>query len=157
MGGFLLNGLIDVRLLAAVPAAPLAPTQAEMNAGTPLVGAENSEELTAINGFRLTSEGVATGGYAGLNVGSLTGSSSYAASSLVWRADSVVEVIFSAVAKSATQQWLAFSQKGHGAGLRSTIFPVTISNRQEGLDPVAAQVFEAFFSLDVPYDAVQAA
>lgn len=158
MAGYLLNGTIEVRLLTSLPASPTAPTQSELNAGTDLVGSATAEELIEITGWQKTTEAVPTGGYAGLSVGSLAGPSSYPASSLRWRADDTSETIFSAVAETTTLQWVSFAQQGHASGERATIFPVTISVREEGVArDTEAHSFRADFSLTPPYAATQAA
>lgn len=157
MAGYVLNGVIEVRLLTSVPAAPLAPTQAELNGGTDLVGSETAEELITITGWQKTTEAIPTGGYAGLNQGSLAGPSSYPQSSLTWRSDDTAETIFTAVAETATLQWVSFAQRGHSSGNRASIFPVSISVREEGVERGAAQSFRADFSLTPPYAATQAA
>ena len=157
MAGFLLNGLLKAPKLGTIPAAPTAPTQAELAAGTDLVGSETAEELTDINGWEKTTESAPTGGYAGLNVGALAGPASYPQSSLTWRMDDTVETIFTAMAETTTLSWIYFSQQGLSSGNRSYGFPITVASRQESLARGVPHSFRADCSLTPPYIATQAA
>lgn len=157
MAGYLLDGVINVALLTTLPATPTAPTQAELAAGTDLIGTKQTEELIQINGWQKDTESIPTPGYAGTDVGSLAGSSSYGASSLVHRADDTSEVIYTALDETTTLQWVAFAQQGFSSGNRAVIFPVTIPVQEESVERNVPHSFRTDFSVTPPYKAVQAA
>lgn len=99
-GRFILNGRIKVRFLTALPAVPTAPTQAELNAGVNLLGTPQAEELVEIAGFEVQPSSLPTPGFAGVQVGNVSGESTYPDSTLVFYKDDVTTTIFVAMARA---------------------------------------------------------
>ena len=147
MSGWLVDGTMAAALLTSAPSNTAAPTQAEITAGTDLVGSSTTEELLTVDGFRVNVETVPAGGLSSLIQGSLTGPSTFQASSMTWRADDTSTTIFTAVAESATTQYILLMPQGQSSGNRSYHFPVTIDNLDEPITPGVPHTFVASFSV----------
>lgn len=157
MGAFLLDGVIRVPRLASLPVDPDAPTQAELGAGTNMVGTKQTEELIGIDGWEKQPTSIPLPGYAGTEVGTLAGEQSYPESTLTWRKDNASEVIYAAAGETTTLHWMYFAQDGLASGNEAEGFPVTIASRERSKQRNVPNSFTSSYSLSPPYKATQAA
>jgi hypothetical protein len=155
-GRYLLNGRLKMRFLATLPVAPLAPTQAQLNAGVNLIGSQQEEELVEITGWEVQTSSIPTPGYAGITVGNVAGEQTYPDSSLTWYKVDTTEVIYSAMDDGVTG-YLAFMPDGQGVGKEVDLYPVTVASRPRSPARNAAHTFKANFSVAAPYKGTQAA
>lgn len=153
---FVLDGRIKVYWFDTIPAAPLAPTQSEITGADSLIGTKQGEELIEINGWEKSPSTIPLPGYAGRAVGALAGEVTYAQSSLAWRMHETTRTIYALMVDDAAG-WVGFAQDGVAATKEMEIFPATVAAKNRRKARNAANAFEAFFSIEAPYNATQAA
>lgn len=156
MARFVLDGNLDVRFLASLPTDPNAPTQAELTAGVSLVGTKQTEELVEINGYELQTSTIPTPGMAGLATGNVGGEQTYPDSSIMVYKDDTSELIYASQTQGTTGFYY-LSLDGLGSGEESEGFPVTVLSRPRAKAAKTGHKFTVNTSVDVPYDATQAA
>lgn len=156
MGRYILNGRLKMRFLTALPAVPTAPTQAELNAGTNLIGTAQAEELVEIVGFEVETSSLPTPGFAGVQVGNVAGESTYPDSALVFYKDDTVTTIFTALASNVSG-YLAMMRDGQAATKEVELFPVFVASRVRAVARNAPHTFRANMSVGTPYLGTQGA
>lgn len=156
MARFILDGRMACVWLTSIPATPTAPTQAELGAGTDLIGTAQAEELVEITGFAVQTSSLPTPGFAGTTVGNVAGEQTYPDSSMAFYKDDTSETIYTALADDTTG-WLALCPDGLGSGEECDLFPATVASRVRRPARNAPAIFDVNFAIDVPYKATQAA
>lgn len=156
MGRFVAEGRMKAVLVTAALASNAAPTQAEIAAGTELVGDDNSEAMVEIIGFQVQNNTIATPSYASLTVGNVAGQQTVPDSAMEWYKDDTDETIYSAVA-AGTTGWIILMHDGIGAGEESEVWPVSVSTRPRLPQQNAAHRFRANYATGAPIYGTQAA
>jgi hypothetical protein len=156
MSKYSLDGQFAASMLASAPAVLAAPTQAEITAGTDLVGSTTTEELRDIRGFVPSGANLSTKGYSSNKAGSIVGAVSYPLAELEWMLDDVSSVIDTAIVEG-TKVWLVFMREGQAATNSCEVFPATIAAKFPSYEDDVVHTFVGQFSHDVPVDGVQAA
>lgn len=156
MSRFTLDGRLAARYLSTIPATPTAPTQAELTAGTDLVGTKQAEELADIQGFEPAPSSVPTPGYAGAVTGNVAGELTYPDAVLSFYKDSASSTIYSALA-TGTTGWIFLGQDGLGSGEEGELFPIEVVSRIRRKARNAPNIFDVTMTTDAPYECTQAA
>jgi hypothetical protein len=156
MSRFTLDGRIAVYLLTTLPSTPTAPTQAEIAAGTNLVGTKQAEELVDIQGFEAAPTSLPTPGYAGPLTGQVSGELTYPDGVLSWYKDSASSTIYSLMVVDL-DAFIFIAQDGLGSGEEGQLFPVLVADRNRRKARNAPNIFDVTMNTGVPYECVQAA
>lgn len=156
MSRFVLGGRAKARWLTSLPSTPLAPTQAELDGGTDLIGTPQAEELMDIQGFAVQPSSIPTPGYAGTLVGNVPGDQTYPDSVLSFYKDTASSTIYSALARGNTG-WVAVMYDGQASTNEVDLFPATVVSRVRRPALNAPHIFDVNFAIDVPYEGTQAA
>lgn len=154
MARFILDGQVVIKWLTSLPTDPNAPTQAELNAGTDLIGTAQAEELVEIRGFEVQTSSIPTPGYSGTLVGNVAGEQTYPDSTLAFYKDDASSTIYTALASGNTG-WVYIMMDGQGSGLEALGFPATVASRVRRPARNAPHIFDVNFAIDVPYEATQ--
>ena len=156
MARIVVEGLIAVQWLTSLPSDPDAPTQAELTAGTALVGTSQAEELVEIRGFEIQTSTLPTPGYASNVVGNVSGEQSYPDSTLSFYWDDTTQTIYTALAPG-NSGWVYIAFDGLGSGNEALGFPATVASRVRRPARNAPHIFDVNFAVSAPYNATQAA
>ena len=128
MTRYVLDGRLKAVFLTSAPAALAAPTQAELNAGTDLIGTGAGEGLENIDGFVVQPNIIPTPDYTGLQVGTVAGDQTVPESVLSFYKDTTVETIYNALAADVTG-YVVFMMDGQASGEESDVWPITVTSR----------------------------
>lgn len=156
MGRFVAEGRMKAVLVTSAPATLSAPTQAEIAAGTDLVGSDQAEALVEIVGFQVQNNTIATPSYASLTVGNVAGQQTVPDSAMEWYKDDTDSTIYSAVAEGTTG-WIILMHDGIGAGEECEVWPVSVSTRPRLPQQNAAHRFRANYATGAPVYGTQVA
>lgn len=150
------NGLLIVQHLASLPTDPEAPTQAEITAGTGVIGAQGGEELFEIEGFVLESTDLPMPGFHKITVPTLPGPQNYPTSRLSFYEDDTTKTLETLFADGSSG-FLAFMREGIGATNDVTIYGYSVgSNEPRWVHSVVA-IFDVNLSITERHKGTQAA
>ena len=153
---FVLDGRIAVRHKATAFTAPATPSQTELTGAVNLVGTKQGEELIGIEGWVKQPSSIPLPGFAGREVGTLAGESTYPQSKRMFRMHETIRVIYSLLVDDFAG-YVAICQDGLGSGKDSEIFPATVAVAERPKQRNVAATLEVTFSVSPPFKGVQAA
>lgn len=150
MARITLPGRAKMRWLASEPAAPTAPTAAEIAAGVDLIGTGQAEALAEIQGLILNSTTIPTPDYTSHQVGNVPGDETIADSRLSFYKDDTIETIYTTLVKG-TAGFLAVMYDGESVGEEVKVYPATVQSNERRPDRDAANIFDVPLSTSIPY------
>lgn len=156
MARFTLDGRAEMVFLSSLPSSPTAPTQAELAAGTDLVGTKQTEELAEIQGFEPSPSSIPTPGYASSTTGNVAGELTYPDAVMSFYKDSNSSTIYDLLVEGL-EGWIAMGLDGFASGEEIEIFPVGVVSNVRRKARNAPNIFDVTLSTDAPFKGTQAA
>lgn len=149
-------GVIGLVSVSSAPSDPAAPTQAEITAGTDLIGAANDEALANIDGLTVNGSVQDTPDFVSLATGNVPGRSTVGLSTLTFYLDDTTTTIFDLMVEGATG-YLIYMPQDAGSGNPSTVWGYRVIARTHATPSDEAQQFVVPISTGTPTDGTQAA
>lgn len=155
MGRLVLNKKQKIYLLSEAQGTAIsdtaAPTVAEINVGSDIIGAQGSEELFAIGGFLLESNDIPMPGFADTTVPTFPGEQTYPSSSLTYYEDEADTTIKDSFVEG-TAYYLLFARYGVAAAKPSRLYGCVVGSVEESQD--LGDVAKFFVNLSITSRAV---
>lgn len=123
-----LRGTLAAVFVTSAPNDLDAPTTAELDAGTDLIGSKNSEALAELSGFQESASTIPTPDFTSLKTGNIEGEVTFDDSSMEFYSDDTVTTIFDALVPE-TDGYVVLMHEGRGVGKPTDVWPVTVQTR----------------------------